>query len=72
MTPAQVREIAAQRGRALRDAGVTMDLAPVVDVSSQSSGQVIGDRSFSDDPGVVSEYAGRSRPAFGTPGSFRC
>jgi beta-N-acetylhexosaminidase len=58
MTPAQVREIAAQRGRALRDAGVTMDLAPVVDVSSQSSGQVIGDRSFSDDPGVVSEYAG--------------
>ena len=58
MTPAQVREIAAQRGRALRDAGVTMDLAPVVDVSSQSSTQVIGDRSFSDDPGVVSEYAG--------------
>jgi len=58
MAPAQVREIAAQRGRALRDAGVTMDLAPVVDVSSQSSGQVIGDRSFSDDPGVVSEYAG--------------
>ena len=58
MTPAQVREIAAQRGRALRDAGVTMDLAPVVDVSNQSSGQVIGDRSFGDDPGVVSEYAG--------------
>jgi beta-N-acetylhexosaminidase len=58
MTPPQVREIAAQRGRALREAGVTMDLAPVVDVSSQSSGQVIGDRSFSDDPGVVSEYAG--------------
>jgi beta-N-acetylhexosaminidase len=58
MMPAQVREIAAQRGRALRDAGVTMDLAPVVDVSSQGSGQVIGDRSFSDDPGVVSEYAG--------------
>jgi beta-N-acetylhexosaminidase len=58
MTAAQVRQIAAQRGRAMRDAGVTMDLAPVVDVSSQGSGQVIGDRSFSDDPGVVSEYAG--------------
>jgi beta-N-acetylhexosaminidase len=57
MTPAQVREIAAQRGRALRDAGVTMDLAPVVDVSDQSNGQVIGDRSFADDPGIVSEYA---------------
>jgi len=58
MTPAQVRELAAQRGRTLREAGITMDLAPVVDVSSQSSSQVIGDRSFSDDPGVVSEYAG--------------
>ena len=57
MTPAQVREIAAQRGRALRDAGVTMDMAPVVDVSDQSNGQVIGDRSFADDPGVVIEYA---------------
>jgi beta-N-acetylhexosaminidase len=35
-----------------------MDLAPVVDVSRQSGGQVIGDRSFSDDPAVVAEYAG--------------
>ena len=57
MTPPQVRELAAQRGRALRDAGVTMDLAPVVDVSNQGNGQVIGDRSFADDPDVVSEYA---------------
>jgi beta-N-acetylhexosaminidase len=57
MTPAQVRELAAERGRALRGAGVTMDLAPVVDVSNQSNGQVIGDRSFADDPGIVSEYA---------------
>jgi beta-N-acetylhexosaminidase len=58
MTPAQVHDLAVQRGRALRDAGVTMDMAPVVDVSSQSRGQVIGDRSFADDPAVVSEYAG--------------
>jgi beta-N-acetylhexosaminidase len=58
MTPAAVHDLALQRGRALRDAGVTMDMAPVVDVSSQSSGQVIGDRSFGDDPAVVSEYAG--------------
>jgi beta-N-acetylhexosaminidase len=58
MTPDQVRAVAVQRGLALRGAGVTIDMAPVVDVSSQSSGQVIGDRSFSDDPGVVSEYAG--------------
>jgi beta-N-acetylhexosaminidase len=58
MTPQQVRELAAQRGRALREAGVTIDMAPVVDVSNQSNGQVIGDRSFSDDPGVVTEYGG--------------
>jgi beta-N-acetylhexosaminidase len=58
MTPAQVHDVAVQRGRALRDAGVTMDMAPVVDVSSQSRGQVIGDRSFGDDPAVVSDYAG--------------
>jgi beta-N-acetylhexosaminidase len=57
MTPAQVRELAVQRGRALRDAGVTMNLAPVVDVSTQSNGQVIGDRSFADDPAIVSDYA---------------
>lgn len=58
MTAAQVHDLALQRGRALREVGVTMDMAPVVDVSSQSSGQVIGDRSFSDDPAVVTEYAG--------------
>jgi beta-N-acetylhexosaminidase len=58
MTPVQVHDIALERGRALRNAGVTMDLAPVVDVSSQSSGQVIGDRSFGNDAGVVAEYAG--------------
>jgi beta-N-acetylhexosaminidase len=58
MTPAQVHDLAVQRGTALRDMGVTMDLAPVVDVSSQSSGQVIGDRSFGDDPAIVAEYAG--------------
>ena len=58
MTPAQVHDLAVQRGTALRDMGVTMDLAPVVDVSGQSSGQVIGDRSFGNDPALVAEYAG--------------
>jgi beta-N-acetylhexosaminidase len=58
MTPARVHDLAVQRGIALRDIGVTMDLAPVADVSSQSSGQVIGDRSFSGDPAIVAEYAG--------------
>jgi beta-N-acetylhexosaminidase len=58
MTPAQVHDVGLARGQELRRLGVTMDLAPVVDVSNQGSGQVIGDRSFGNDPGVVADYAG--------------
>ncbi|MQA16285.1 MAG: glycoside hydrolase family 3 protein [Pseudonocardiaceae bacterium] len=58
MTPRQVYELARQRGAAMRDRGVTVDLAPVVDVSDQPDDAVIGDRSFSDDPQVVTRYAG--------------
>ncbi|MEE3849969.1 glycoside hydrolase family 3 protein [Gordonia sp. LSe1-13] len=56
-TPAQVRELAASTGRQLRELGVTVDFAPVVDVSNESDNEVIGDRSFSNDPAVVTEYA---------------
>ncbi len=58
MTPEQVYRLARQRGAAMRDRGVTVDLAPVVDVSDQPDSAVIGDRSFSDDPEVVTRYAG--------------
>ncbi|MGQ0481318.1 MAG: glycoside hydrolase family 3 N-terminal domain-containing protein [Pseudonocardia sp.] len=54
----QVRALAAERGRALRARGVTVDLAPVVDVGDQPAGSVIGDRSFGADPEQVTEYAG--------------
>lgn len=53
----QVRALAAQRGRELRARGVTIDIAPVADVSDQPSRSVIGDRSFSDDPQRVARYA---------------
>lgn len=56
--PAQVRALAAERGRAMRARGVTVDLAPVLDVGGQPAGAVIGDRSFGDDPERVAEYAG--------------
>ncbi|MFF0488920.1 glycoside hydrolase family 3 N-terminal domain-containing protein [Nocardia sp. NPDC004068] len=46
------------RGRAMKDLGVTVDFAPDVDVSAQPDDSVIGDRSFSTDPAVVTEYAG--------------
>ncbi|CAN5872572.1 glycoside hydrolase family 3 N-terminal domain-containing protein [soil metagenome] len=57
-TPAEVERLAAERGRRLAELGVTVDFAPVVDVSSQPDGAVIGDRSYNSDPAVVTEYAG--------------
>ncbi|WP_214366477.1 glycoside hydrolase family 3 N-terminal domain-containing protein [Pseudonocardia sp. H11422] len=57
MTVEQVREAARKRGAQLRARGVTWNLAPTVDVSDQAANSVIGDRSFSDDPDVVTRYA---------------
>lgn len=57
-TPEQVRELAAEAGRKMKNLGVTVDFAPVADVSSESDDEVIGDRSFSNDPAVVTRYAG--------------
>ncbi|GAB2719531.1 glycoside hydrolase family 3 N-terminal domain-containing protein [Nocardia thraciensis] len=44
------------RGRAMKDLGITVDFAPDVDVSSQPDDSVIGDRSYSDAPEVVTRY----------------
>jgi len=59
-SPAQVRELAAERGRKMADLGITVDFAPVVDVvdSDTDDDTVIGDRSFGSDPAKVAEYAG--------------
>lgn len=57
-TPAQVRDIAFQRGQAMRGLGITVDFAPVVDVTAADDDTVIGDRSFGSDPAVVADYAG--------------
>lgn len=58
MTPDEVRRIAFQRGQAMRGLGVTIDFAPVVDVTTESDDEVIGDRSFGSDPAQVVEFAG--------------
>lgn len=58
MTVEQVRDLARRRGAALRARGVSIDFAPVVDVTEQPDGAVIGDRSFGADPDVVARYAG--------------
>ncbi|MFT4043939.1 MAG: glycoside hydrolase family 3 N-terminal domain-containing protein [Gordonia sp. (in: high G+C Gram-positive bacteria)] len=57
-SPAQVRTLAASIGRRLKRLGITVDFAPDADVSDESSNDVIGDRSFSNDPHVVARYAG--------------
>lgn len=57
-TPDEVYQIALTRGRQMRGMGITVDFAPVVDVSDQGADTVIGDRSFSNDPATVTTYAG--------------
>lgn len=58
MTVAETYRMAFERGQELKSLGITVDFAPDVDVSSQPDDSVIGDRSFSDDPEVVTQYAG--------------
>jgi beta-N-acetylhexosaminidase len=57
-TPAEVHGIALQRGQAMRNLGVTIDFAPVVDVTTESDDEVIGDRSFGSEPAQVVDFAG--------------
>jgi beta-N-acetylhexosaminidase len=60
-TPQQVHDLALQRGQAMKKLGITIDFAPVVDVTdarNASADTVIGDRSFGSDPQTVTTYAG--------------
>jgi beta-N-acetylhexosaminidase len=59
VTPAQTRALAEQVGRRMRAAGVTMDLAPVLDLSDSSGPDAVhpdGPRSFSIDASVATVY----------------
>jgi beta-N-acetylhexosaminidase len=57
-TAQQVHDLALQRGQAMKKLGITIDFAPVVDVTDAPDDTVIGNRSFSSDPNVVTAYAG--------------
>jgi beta-N-acetylhexosaminidase len=57
MTTGQVRALAKTQGLQMKESGITVDYAPVADVSDESDNEVIGDRSFSDDPDTVTRYA---------------
>ncbi|MGZ4528051.1 MAG: glycoside hydrolase family 3 N-terminal domain-containing protein [Mycobacterium sp.] len=56
-TAPQVHDLALARGQAMKKLGITVDFAPVVDVTDAPDG-VIGDRSFGSDPAKVTEFAG--------------
>ncbi len=58
MTPQQVHDIAFERGQKMYGMGITVDFAPVADVTTESEDEVIGDRSFGSDPATVTAYAG--------------
>jgi beta-N-acetylhexosaminidase len=58
LSPQDVHDLALKRGQAMKNLGITVDFAPVADVSDQDDDTVIGDRSFSADPQKVTEYAG--------------
>ncbi|MVU80107.1 glycoside hydrolase family 3 protein [Nocardia sp. ET3-3] len=58
MSPDQFYDFSLDRAKKLKALGVTVDFAPDVDVSAQPDDSVIGDRSFSDDPNTVVQYAG--------------
>jgi beta-N-acetylhexosaminidase len=58
MTPEAVYKLTRERGQKMRNYGITIDFAPVVDVTNAPDDTVIGDRSFSDNPAVVTDYAG--------------
>jgi beta-N-acetylhexosaminidase len=57
-TPDAVYQLARTRGDNMRRLGITIDFAPVVDVTDAPDDTVIGDRSFSANPDTVIKYAG--------------
>jgi beta-N-acetylhexosaminidase len=57
-TPEEVYSIALARGQAMKKLGITIDFAPVADVTNAPDDTVIGDRSFGADPATVTDYAG--------------
>ncbi|MCB9409363.1 glycoside hydrolase family 3 N-terminal domain-containing protein [Mycolicibacterium sp.] len=57
-SPEQVYQLALSRGNQMRSLGINVDFAPVVDVTAAPDETVIGDRSFGDNPDVVTRYAG--------------
>jgi beta-N-acetylhexosaminidase len=52
-----IYEIAVVQATELKRVGINVNFAPVVDINSNPRNPVIGSRSYSHDPQIVSEYA---------------
>lgn len=57
LTTEQYYQQSLARAQAMKKLGITVDFAPDVDVSDEPDDGPIGDRSYSNDPEVVTEYA---------------
>ena len=72
-SPDEVYAIALQRGLAMKDLGITVDFAPVVDVTDAPDDTVIGDRSFGSNTGNRDHLSPAStRGGCATPACCRC
>ncbi len=70
--PGLARESALIAGKELRAVGITLNLAPVVDVNVNPQNPVIGARSFSHDPQVVADFGKAALEGYRESGISAC
>lgn len=66
--PQLARNTAYNIGRELKEVGINMNLAPVVDVNSNPKNPVIGTRSFGSDPKVVASFGEQALKGYNQAG----
>lgn len=69
---AKAREIGTTLGRELREVGINMDFAPVLDVATNAFNPVIGDRSFSSDAKTVAKLGAAFIEGIESQGVMAC
>lgn len=68
----EAKDVGITIGRYLKDLGFNMDFAPIADVLTNPQNQVIGSRSFGNDPKVVSDMALAVSEGFKSVGMISC
>lgn len=74
MSPEAARDLYRQMGSALKEIGVDLNFAPVLDIVAPDvdPSAVIGDRSYSSDPDVVASYAAAAVDGIRAAGLISC